>query len=178
MAVRTDEETMILRYAVVATLFLFAVVLTPAQDRKPSEPAAAFVVKTKQQVTDVFKELEKQDGNKQFDVFPAQGSQMRVAIFHDEKRENDLVEVHDDSDDIYYVLEGEATLMLGGQLLEPDEISPGEWRAKTATGGQKVAIRRGDLVVVPRGTPHQRTVTGKGFSMILIKIFREQQSPN
>ena len=32
-----------------------------------------------------------------------------------------------------------------------------------------------DLVVVPRGTPHQRTVTGKGFSMILIKVFESRQ---
>jgi len=36
-------------------------------------------------------------------------------------------------------------------------------------------IKKGDLVFVPRGTPHQRTVTGKGFSMILIKIFETAQ---
>ena len=100
---------------------------------------------------------------------------MRVAIFHDEKRENDLHEVHDGSDDIYYVLDGEATLMLGGSLVEPNQISPGEWRARLATGGQKVVIKKGDLIVVPRGTPHQRTVTGKGFSMILIKVFETKQ---
>lgn len=156
-------------------LFLFSAAVVAAQDRKPSMPSAPFVVKTKQQIADIFKGLEKQEGNQQFDAFPAEGAQMRVAIFHDEKRENDLVEVHDASDDIYYVLEGEATLMLGGQLVEPNEISPGEWRAKTATGGQRVVITKGDLVVVPRGTPHQRTVTKKGFSMILIKIFRETQ---
>ena len=66
--------------------------------------------------------------------------------------------------------------MLGGTLVEPNEISPGEWRAKTATGGQKVTIKKGDLIFVPRGTPHQRTVTGKGFSMILIKIFADRRS--
>ena len=105
----------------------------------------------------------------------ASGVQMRVALFHDDKRENDLVEVHDGSDDVYYVLDGTATLLLGGSLVEPNEISPGEWRAKSSTGGQKHEIRKGDLIVVPRGTPHQRTVTGKGFSMILIKVFEKQQ---
>nr|HQU93987.1 cupin domain-containing protein [Pyrinomonadaceae bacterium] len=89
--------------------------------------------------------------------------------------ENDLIEVHDGSDDIYYVLDGDAMLMLGGSLVEPNQVSPGEWRSKTATGGQKVAIKKGDLIVVPRGTPHQRTVTGKGFSMILIKVFEQKQ---
>ena len=148
-----------------------------AQMRKPAEPSKPFVVKTGRQVSDIFREAEKQDGNKQIDVVPATGTQMRVAVFHDEKRENDLFEVHDASDDIYYILEGEATLMLGGSLTEPDEISAGEWRSKAATGGQRIAIRKGDLIIVPRGTVHQRTVTGKGFSMILIKVFAETQKP-
>jgi mannose-6-phosphate isomerase-like protein (cupin superfamily) len=142
--------------------------------RAPSTASKPFVVKTKQQVADIYRGLEKQEGNKNADVFPAPGTQMRVAIFHDEKRENDNFEVHDASDDIYYVLEGKATLMLGGTLSEAKEISPGEWRSKTASGGQQVNIQKGDLIVVPRGTVHQRTVTGKGFSMILIKVFAEK----
>jgi mannose-6-phosphate isomerase-like protein (cupin superfamily) len=158
-------------------LVLLGSVSAAAQMRKPSEPAKPFVVRTKQQVADVYKELEKQDGNKQFDVVPAAGTQMRVAVFHDDNRVNDLFEVHDASDDIYYVLEGEATLMLGGTLIEPNEISAGEWRSKTASGGKQVNIKKGDLVVVPRGTPHQRTVTGKGFSMFLIKVFAETVKP-
>ena len=88
---------------------------------------------------------------------------------------NSLSTTTSDSVRIYYVLEGEATLMLGGSLVEPNETAPGEWRAKSATGGTKVAIKKGDLIVVPRGTPHQRTVTGKGFSMILIKVFETKQ---
>lgn len=154
---------------VCATLQVFS------QARQPSQSTRPWVHKTKQQVSDISNALKKQDGNKTEDVVAAAGVQMRVAVFHDEKRENDLNEVHDGSDDIYYVLEGEATLMLGGTLIEPNEISPGEWRAKAASGGQAVVIRKGDLIVVPRGTRHQRTVTGKGFSMILIKVFAEAQ---
>jgi mannose-6-phosphate isomerase-like protein (cupin superfamily) len=75
------------------------------------------------------------------------------------------------------VLDGKATLYLGGTLGEPNEISVGEWRSKTASGGQQVTIQKGDLIVVPRGTVHQRTVTGKGFSMILIKVFAETAKP-
>lgn len=146
-----------------------------AQTRMPSQPTNPFVVKTKQQISDVVKELEKQEGNKQSDVAAAAGRQMRVAVFHDERRVDDLAEVHDGSDDIYLVLEGEAQLMLGGSLVEPNEVSPGEWRATTSTGGRTVTVKKGDLIIVPRGTPHQRTVTGKGFSMILIKVFADTQ---
>ncbi len=156
---------------------ILSVAAIVASAQGPSTPSRPFVVKSKQQISDISKEIEAKEGNQQFDVFAQSGSQMRVAVFHDEKRENDLHEVHDDSDDIYYVLGGEATLMLGGSLVEPNQISSGEWRSKSATGGQKVVIKKGDLVVVPRGTPHQRTVTGKGFSMILIKVFRDVQPP-
>lgn len=146
-----------------------------AQTRIPSKSPKPFVVKSKQQIADVIASLEKQEGNKNEDIVAPVGTQMRIALFHDQKRENDLFELHDGSDDIYYVLDGEATLMLGGTLIEPDEISPGEWRSKTASGAQKIVIKKGDLIMVPRGTVHQRTVAGKGFSMILIKVFAVEQ---
>ena len=63
-------------------------------------------LRSKQQVADITKALEKQAGNTNEDIVAAPGMQMRVAIFHDEKRENDLNEVHDGSDDIYYVSTG------------------------------------------------------------------------
>ena len=156
-----------------AALVSCVTIASSGQSRVPSSPSKPFIVKTGRQLADIYREAEKATGNKQIDVVPAPGTQMRVAVFHDEKRENDLFEVHDASDDIYYVLDGEATLMLGGTLTSADEISPGEWRSKDSVGGQKIAIRKGDLVIVPRGTVHQRTVTGKGFSMILIKVFAD-----
>jgi len=162
-----------MRHIIFIVLLVSAAAVANAQG--PSKASRPYVVKSKQQVSDITKELTAKDGNQNLDIVAASGVQMRVAIFHDDKRENDLHEVHDGSDDIYYVLDGEATLMLGGSLVDPNQTAPGEWRAKSATGGTKVAIKKGDLVVVPRGTPHQRTVTGKGFSMILIKVFETKQ---
>ncbi len=150
-------------------------VVAVSQVRQPSTAAGPYVVRSKQQVAEIEKLLAAKPGNTNQDVVAAAGEQTRVAIFHDSKRENDLNEVHDGSDDIYYVLKGTAVLVLGGSLVEPNEISPGEWRAKSAVGGNSVTIKKGDLVFVPRGTRHQRTVTGKGFSMILIKIFAAKQ---
>ncbi len=146
-----------------------------AQERKPLVARSQVVIRSKQAIGDMQKALEKRPGNTNQDIVAAAGMQTRIAVFHDEKREGDLNEVHDGSDDIYYVLDGTATLVLGGSLVDAREISPGEWRAKTATDGQTYTIKKGDLVFVPRGTPHQRTVTGKGFSMILVKIFNDPQ---
>ena len=146
-----------------------------AQQRGPSSSARPFEVRRSQQIEAITKSLQSKNGNQQFDIVPSKDSQLRVAVFFDEKRENDNFEVHDDSDDIYIVLDGEATLVLGGNLTDAKEVSPGEWRSKTAGGGQSVKIAKGDVIVVPRGTVHQRSVAGKGFSMILIKVFRDPQ---
>lgn len=163
------------RISIVAAVLVFLAISADAQVTTPSVAVRPFVVKSKQQVSDIAKEIGAKGGNQQFDVFAQAGTQMRVAVFHDELRENDLHEVHDNSDDVYYILDGEATLILGGSLVDPHQISPGEWRSKSAAGGQKIVVKKGDLVVVPRGTPHQRTVTGKGFSMILIKVFASRE---
>lgn len=163
------------RWILFVITLLVATATADAQKRQPSTASKPIVVKSRQQITDVIRSLERQEGNKNEDIVAASGAQMRVAVFHDENRINDLVEIHDSSDDIYYVLDGTATLLLGGSLVEPNEIGPGEWRAKSSTGGQSYTIKKGDVVIVPRGTAHQRTVTGKGFSMILIKVFDKPQ---
>jgi quercetin dioxygenase-like cupin family protein len=159
--------------AIIITLCAFTFGL--AQTRQPSSPASPFYIKSRSDIDQISRELEKQKGNVNKDIVPAKGAQMRVAVFHDEDRKDDLYEVHDASDDIYYVLKGEATLALGGELVEPNEISPGEWRSKTVKGSNPFVIKKGDLIVVPRGTVHQRTAAGDGFSMILIKVFAANQ---
>jgi mannose-6-phosphate isomerase-like protein (cupin superfamily) len=164
-----------LKISILATVVLTAAAGAVAQSKQPSQPSRAFIVKSGQEVRDITEGLLKRPGNTNEDILAQAGAQARIAIFHDENRVNDKHEVHDTSDDIYYVTNGTATLMLGGSLVSPQEVSPGEWRAAEATGGQKVTIKKGDLVFVPRGTPHQRTVTDKKFTMILIKIFAEMQ---
>lgn len=153
-----------------------------AQTRQPSTAIKPYVVKSKQSLAELEQKLaaDKTDVTsknltvtKVEDIVGGAGMETRVAVQHDTRRSGDLVELHDKSDDVYYVLKGQATLELGGTLVDPKESSPGEWKAKTVTGAQSIVIKEGDIVMVPRGTPHRRTVTGKGFSMILIKIFED-----
>ena len=135
--------------------------------RAPSSPTRPFVVMPAQSLSDFERKLRPE--NKAEDLIGGEGMQTRVAIQHDKSRPTAAAELHDASDDVYYVLEGTATLTLGGRLDAPKEIEPGEWRSPSINGGQTFQISKGDLIVVPRGTPHQRT--GKDFSMILIKIY-------
>jgi lysophospholipase L1-like esterase/mannose-6-phosphate isomerase-like protein (cupin superfamily) len=157
---------------VVLTVASAAFSQTPSQtDRKPVKPIRPFVVMPAQTLADVQQKL--QPGNKVEELIGGEGMELRVAIQHEKDTSAATAEIHDASDDVYYVLEGSATLTLGGTLETPKEIEPGEWRGPQITGGQKVVINKGDLVIVPRGTPHHRSTTGQNFTMILIKIFAD-----
>src|SRR5215208_2065037 len=137
--------------------------------RAPSGPIRPFVVLTAQSVDDAVRKLHPE--NKVEDLIGGEGMELRVAVQHEADRAAAAAEIHDASDDVYYVLEGTATLTLGGKLESPKEVEPGEWRGPRIEGGQNFDVKKGDLIVVPRGTPHMRSTVGKDFAMILIKVF-------
>lgn len=141
--------------------------------RRPSEPARPFVVMPGQSLAEFERRV--RGGEKVEDLHGGAGTQLRVAVVHERDKPAAVAEIHDASDDVYYVLEGAATLTLGGRLESPRETEPGEWRGPSISGGRTVEIRKGDLVVVPRGTPHSRSTAGREFSMLLVKVWAAPQ---
>ena len=153
-----------------AIIVVLTAVVTMAQ-RKPSEATRPFVVKSAQSLDDLQQTLK--PDNKVSELIDSQGMQLRVAVQHEKNRAGAAAELHDASDDVYYVLDGSANLVLGGKLDSPKETDPGEWRSPKIIDGKTFEIKKGDLIVVPRGTPHQRSTENKDFMMILIKIYAE-----
>src|SRR6516164_3347965 len=70
------------------------------------------------------------------------------------RTEPGLVEVHADETDVVYVLEGEATLVTGGKVINPRNISADEVRGTDVEGGASRRIKKGDVIVIPEGVPH------------------------
>jgi len=161
---------------VLRRMFLLSIIVTlptavAFAQRKPSEATRPFVVMSAQSLNDLQKTL--QPDNKTSELIDSGGMQLRVAVQHEKNRTDAAAELHDLSDDVYYVLDGSAMLTLGGKLDAPKETDPGEWRSPRIIDGKTVEIKKGDLVVVPRGTPHQRSTANKDFMMILVKIYAE-----
>lgn len=150
-------------------LILISTVVVVAQ-RKPFEATRSVVVMSSQSLDDLKQKL--QPGNRTEELIDSAGMELRVAVQH-ENNKTGAAELHDASDDVYFVLEGSATLVLGGKLDAPKEVEPGEWRSPKIINGKTFEITKGDLVVVPRGTPHQRSTPNKDFTMLLIKIYAE-----
>ena len=71
-----------------------------------------------------------------------------------------VAELHDEFADLYFVLDGRATLVTGGELVGGLPIDEGEYRGLTIEGGTQQELRTGDVVHVPSGVPHQILVGG------------------
>jgi uncharacterized protein GlcG (DUF336 family)/mannose-6-phosphate isomerase-like protein (cupin superfamily) len=65
-----------------------------------------------------------------------------------------VAEVHTKDADIIYVQDGSATFVTGGTVVEPKPTEPNEIRGTEITGGETRTITKGDVIIVPAGTPH------------------------
>ena len=74
---------------------------------------------------------------------------------HASRREGPgTAEVHARDIDIFYVLEGSATLVTGGRPVDAKTTAPDEVRAPSIEGGTSRAVAKGDVVIVHNGVPH------------------------
>jgi mannose-6-phosphate isomerase-like protein (cupin superfamily) len=64
------------------------------------------------------------------------------------------VEVHDKTNHIFIIVEGEATFVTGGTLVGAKNTAPGQIRAANVQGGQTHQLKKGDVITVPAKTPH------------------------
>jgi glc operon protein GlcG len=80
-----------------------------------------------------------------------------------------LAEVHARETDVFYVVEGTATLVVGGTVVEAQRISAEETRGKAVEGGESHQLKPGDVVVIPPGTPHQFTKVHGPFHYFVVK---------
>ena len=65
-----------------------------------------------------------------------------------------IAEIHDTETDVVYVLDGAATLITGGTVVDAKRTEPGQIRGAAIEGGQSRRIGKGDVIVIPNGTPH------------------------
>jgi mannose-6-phosphate isomerase-like protein (cupin superfamily) len=64
------------------------------------------------------------------------------------------VEVHEKTNHIFIVTDGEATFVTGGTLVNPRQTAPGQTRAASVDGGTIYHLTKGDVITVPAKTPH------------------------
>ncbi len=80
-------------------------------------------------------------------------------------------ELHETQNDVFFVQSGQATLVVGGTLVQPNTVAPHEIRGPSISGGVQKPLGPGDVVHIPAGVPHQLLVdAGKQFTYFVVKI--------
>jgi len=96
------------------------------------------------------------------------GRNYMVHASHREKA--GMAEVHTLDADIIYVLEGSATFVTGGTVVAGKTIEPNEIRGTAINGGETRTIAKGDVIIVPNGTPHWFKEVSGPINYYVVKV--------
>jgi quercetin dioxygenase-like cupin family protein len=130
---------------------LFASAAT-AQNSAPAAPAG-FQLFTAQRIQDGMKTLQAKPGNdnlfgsKEFTVVLTTETAKSAAEF----------EWHENRDHVLLILDGSTVYEVGGNPKNGRNTKPGEWLAPAAEGATTLTLKKGDMLVIPRGTLHKRS---------------------
>ncbi len=80
------------------------------------------------------------------------------------------VEVHTHEADLFYVIDGDATLITGGTVVGGKPTAPGQIRGSKVEGGLTHHLAKGDVMWVPAGAPHWFPDIPHPLSYLLVKV--------
>ena len=83
-------------------------------------------------------------------------------------------EIHEKTNHVFIIVDGEADFVTGGKMIEPKEISPGQIRGKGIEGGTVHRLSKGDVITIPAKTPHWWKDTSKTGSVGYYAVNIEQ----
>src|ERR1700733_6261180 len=125
----------------------------------PGSAAASmptFQVFTAQEIQVDEKALEASPGNNNL----IQGKNFAVVLTVETAKSAKEFEWHEGRDHILQVLDGSTVYEVGGTPKGAHSEAAGEWHAPEAQGATTLTLNKGDMLVIPRGTPHKRSTAG------------------
>ena len=101
----------------------------------------------------------------------AGGSNGENYMVHASRREKSgMSEVHKLDTDIIYVLDGTAVFVTGGKPVDAKMTAPDEYRGQAIDGGETRSLKKGDVVIVPKGVPHWFKQVSGTFLYYVVKV--------
>lgn len=99
------------------------------------------------------------------------GAGDRRYMVHASRRDSaGLAEVHAKDTDIIYVLGGTATVVTGGTVIEGGPTATDEVRGRAIEKGERRTLVKGDVLIVPNGTPHWFQEVRGPFTYYVVKV--------
>jgi mannose-6-phosphate isomerase-like protein (cupin superfamily) len=145
-----------MRLLTAASLLVLAPVLAFAQQPQPAAPAGAAAAlkmfQTSPDVTAIVAKMKAQPAqplrsSPLFQMPPYTASiEYRTAVA--------AAAVHETEAELFYVIDGAGTMVVGGQLTESQRTNAQNLTGKAITGGVTQKVTKGDFMLVPAGSPH------------------------
>lgn len=120
-------------------------------------------------------------------VVDAGGYNVAVGAIHRPQSPPGVAAVHFQVSEVYHVLDGAATLVTGGTLLNPKarpadsesvkfEDGPGE-SGSSIEGGTSQRVKAGDVVIIPAGMPHWFSAIEGSISYLVVRVDPQRLLP-
>ena len=135
---------------------------TPVPGAAPAAPVT-FQLFTTEALQDACKALQATPGNNNL----VGGKNFTIALTTEKTKNGIEYEVHEHRDHVLQILDGTTLYEVGGTLKNARNTMPGEWRAPAADGTTTLTLKKGDMLIIPRGTPHKRS-TAASVPLLLI----------
>jgi mannose-6-phosphate isomerase-like protein (cupin superfamily) len=89
-----------------------------------------------------------------------QTSTFSVALLTEKAHIAKEFEWHEGKDHVFKILDGSTVIEVGGTPKGTHGNGPGEWLAPESEGSTAITLNKGDMLVIPRMTPHKRSTAG------------------
>ncbi len=143
--------------------FAEASLFTASAPAQGAEASSDFQVFRAQELQDDVKALKTNPGNKTL----VDRKSFTVALTTERSKTAPEFEWHEHRDHIFQILEGSTVYHLGGTPKGAHSTGPGEWLAPESEGAAVVTLNKGDMLAIPRGTPHRRSTAGSVTFMLI-----------
>jgi mannose-6-phosphate isomerase-like protein (cupin superfamily) len=117
-----------------------------------------FQVFPAEKLADAMKALREKPGND--NLYESKTLPLTIVLTTEEKKSAKEFEYHEGRDHIFLIVDGATKYELGGTPQGAHKTKPGEWLAPASEGATSLTLKKGDMLVIPRGTPHRRSTEG------------------
>lgn len=135
----------------------------PAQGHASAADPASFKLYSAAQMTEEWQKLDKSPAN---DTIVNTGTYSIIMTVEKAKSATEF-EWHEGRDHVLQIVEGTTVYEVGGTPKNGRKTGPGEWLAPESDGATRMTLKKGDMLLIPRGTPHKRMTAGS-VTLILI----------
>jgi len=134
-----------------------------AATAQPAASAGSFQLFTNDALEADIKALAASPGNNNL----VTGKNFTVALTVETAKSAKEFEWHEGRDHVLQILDGTTIVDVGGTPKGAHSSRPGEWNAPKSVGSTALTLNKGDMLIIPRNTPHKRSTSGT-VTLILI----------